>query len=61
MFMPETLLKQKKLDPPSMSGTEIAEAISQLAAEARPYASFEYYVQILGAIRILAEALQARH
>ncbi len=57
MFMPETLLKQKKLDPPNMSDTEIAEAIYQLAVEARPYASFEYYVQILGAIHILAQAL----
>lgn len=57
MFAPETLLKQKKLHPPSMSDAEIAEAICQLTADVHVYASSEYYLQIIGAIRILAQAL----
>ena len=56
---PEALLKQLKMQPPRMSDAELAEAIRGLATSSQAYMSHEYYMQIIGAIRILAEALTA--
>lgn len=57
MFAPETLLKQKKLVPAQMTDGEIVEAIGQLATGVHTHASSDYYLQIIGAIQILAQAL----
>jgi len=54
MFDPERLIEKLKMQPNSMTPLQLVEAINQIAAETRRQAAPAYYVQRLGAIRILA-------
>lgn len=54
-YDPEQFLRDMGINPAGMSKEEISRTIHILAQEAMPYMSFEYYMRLLGAIRLLSE------